>query len=364
MKTLTIKNRFQGNATVIENEFIDTYMVKANGEFVKVYLFLLRHLNSPTSSITISIIADRLEDTEKDILRALKYWEKIGLLSIVYDEEKKITGLELDSVQYASNRSSVKIPKEETAGKEETIGNEDALPSVAPQKASTPISSHSTSHTSKSKIMKNSKELKQLLFVAEQYLGKTLTKTDIDTIYYFYDSLHFTADLIEYLIEYCVENNHKSMHYIQSVALAWSKAQVSTIDEAKANSCLYNKNYFTVLKAFGITGRGPVTSEKKYIDGWMNQSGFTLDIIKEACDRTMASIHQPSFEYADSILSNWKEKGVLHLSDILTLDEAYKKEKTAVKKVVSKPVASNKFNNFQGRSYDIDSLEEQLLNSK
>ncbi|MDD3142259.1 MAG: DnaD domain protein [Lachnospiraceae bacterium] len=343
MKTLTIKNRFQGNTTIIENEFIDTYMAKANGEFVKVYLFLLRHLNNPCTSLTISIIADCLEDTEKDILRALKYWEKIGLLSIEYNEEKQITGLELGSIADGTSKPPA-LSNPLSIAKIVKI-DDPILPKVL-------------------KSTKDRKELKQLLFVSEQYIGKTLTKTDVDTISYFYDSLHFSSDLIEYLIEYCVENGHKSMHYIQSVALAWSDAKITTLEEAKAHSNLYNKNCFTILKAFGISGRNPAASEKNYIEKWINDSGFTLDIIKEACDRTMANIHQPSFEYADSILSNWKDKGVKHLPDIDVIDTAYKQNQSNRKKVTTKKITTNKFNNFEGRSYDIDSLEEQLLNSK
>ena len=47
MKRLTLTNYAQGNTTVLENEFIDHHMVKANGEYVKVYLLLLRHMNEP-----------------------------------------------------------------------------------------------------------------------------------------------------------------------------------------------------------------------------------------------------------------------------------------------------------------------------
>src|SRR5699024_5410449 len=77
------------------------------------------------------------------------------------------------------------------------------------------------------------KELKSLLFIAEQYLGKTLTRTDVDTITYFYETLHMSADLIEYLIETCVENGHKSMHYIQKVAFSWVEERIETDSQAK-----------------------------------------------------------------------------------------------------------------------------------
>lgn len=81
MKNLVLSSHGQNHTTLVDNHFIDCHMVKANGEFVKVYLFLLRHLNSSPVALTISTIADCLDNTEKDILRALNYWEKEGLLS-------------------------------------------------------------------------------------------------------------------------------------------------------------------------------------------------------------------------------------------------------------------------------------------
>ena len=80
MKKLTLTNHVQRETTVLENEFIDHYMTKANGEYVKVYLLLLRHLNAPSGTLTISRIADLLDHTEKDVIRALNYWKKQGLL--------------------------------------------------------------------------------------------------------------------------------------------------------------------------------------------------------------------------------------------------------------------------------------------
>lgn len=35
-------------------------------------------------------------------------------------------------------------------------------------------------------------------------MKKTLTPSEIETLLYFYDQLHFSVDLVEYLVEYCV----------------------------------------------------------------------------------------------------------------------------------------------------------------
>ena len=195
-------------------------------------------------------------------------------------------------------------------------------------------------------------------------MGMVVSKTDIDAITYFYDTLGLSADLIEYLIETCVENNHKSIHYIQKVAISWVEEGITTIEQARQRSANYNKNCYTILNAFGIKNRAPATSELSYIRKWTEELGFSLDIIQEACRRTIASTHQPSFEYADTILERWHQNQVHHLEDVATLDAVFQKEKNNRKNTASKPKSTvRNMNNFERRTYDMDSLEEQLLNS-
>ena len=319
MKKLTLKNRAQSETTVLENEFIDHYMPEANGEYVKVYLLLLRYLNAPSGTLTVSRIADMLDHTEKDVIRALNYWKKQGLLE--YE---------------TTTASSSDAPKPQTPSAPADVPN---------------IQQY-----------RSRKEFKELLFVAEQYLGKTLSSMDIEAITYFYDSLHMSADLIEYLIEYCVENGHKSMHYIQKVALSWNENNITTVEEAKSNTLTYNKNCYSVMNAFGIKGRSPAASELEYIRRWNEEYGFSLDIIIEACNRTVNTIHQPNFEYTDSILKNWLDKGVHSLKDIETVDANYLREKERRKKQTTRTVQTrNKFKYFEGRSYDMNELERQLI---
>ena len=111
MKSLKLKNRFQSNTTTIENDFIDHHMAKANGEYVKVYLLLLRHLHDDCSPLTISRLADYLDCTEKDIVRALNYWSNEGLLQIYYDETGNINGLAIG--KSFDNHAVEKVPAEE-----------------------------------------------------------------------------------------------------------------------------------------------------------------------------------------------------------------------------------------------------------
>lgn len=331
MKTLTLINQAKKTVTVLENEFIDRYMPKANGEYVKVYLMLLRHLDESASLPAPSRLADLLECTEKDILRAFKYWEGQGLLE--YKEEAPDRSLQAE---------------------------------VSPSEASLTVAPVSgTDKSVNTRKHGNRKEFKELLFVAEQYLGKTLSATDINAITYFYETLQMSADLIEYLIEYCVENGHKSIHYIQKVALSWHSQDIRTAEQAKINSVLYNKNCYSILNAYGIKGRAPAASEIAYIRKWHEEYAFSLEIILEACDRTMNMIHQPNFEYTDSILKNWYKKNVHTLEDVSVLDAAFTRAKADKARQQttqpSKPSGRNKFNNFENRSYDMNDLERRLI---
>lgn len=350
MTKLTLTTHVQGNTTLLENEFIDTYMPKANGEYVKVYLLLLRYMNNPSMELSISKIADILDDTEKDVLRALKYWQKEGLLDC-----------DLSQLQ---NR------------KQTETGTAAATPELAVSElaASEPAASASPAPLS----AKKRKELKQILFIAEQYLGKTLSSTEAETITYFYTTLGMSSDLIDYLIEYCVENGHKSIHYIKKVALSWHDQNITTTEQAKNHSVLYNKNCYSILNAYGIKGRAPAASETEYIRRWNDEYGLALELILEACDRTMNAIHQPSFEYTESILKKWMEKGVRNLKDVQALDEAYLKEKENKKQesaarrqnngasqTFARNSSKNKFNNFEGRTYqDMDELTRRLIKTQ
>ena len=348
MKKLTLTNYAQGNTTVLENEFIDRYMIKANGEYVKVYLLLLRHLNEASGMLSISEIADILECTEKDVLRALKYWKNQGLLDYCdhTEEHNADTGRSKAETSETSAHSAAATMTVSDTG---AVSDNDsaAVPNIQQYRS-----------------RKERKEFKELLFVAEQYLGKTLSAVDIDTITYFFDTLHMSAELIEYLIEYCVENGHKSMHYIQKVALSWNEQKITTVSDAKASTVMYNKNCYSVLNAYGIKGRAPAASEITYIKKWNEEYGFTLDIILEACNRTMNTIHQPNFEYTDTILKNWRSKNVHYLKDIEALDADYLRSKEQKKAQATKPdkhIKTTKFNNFDGRSYDMNDLERKLV---
>jgi len=81
---------FGGGVTLIENTFIDQHMSRASGEFVKIYLYIMRRAQSGQKDLTVSQIADFFDDTEADVKRALNYWEKQELLSLSFSEDGEL----------------------------------------------------------------------------------------------------------------------------------------------------------------------------------------------------------------------------------------------------------------------------------
>lgn len=348
--------------TVIQNSFIDQYMPHASGEFVKVYIYLLRCADSGRE-LSLSSIADVFEHTEKDVQRALSYWEKQGLLSL-----KMTAGGALSSVILLAPPAAVCDSKRgrTSALQEGEASSVSGAPASAAPVRTQSVKSEPVPSRERIAAACEQKEIRQLFYVAEQYLQRPLTSAEQSDFIYYYDELHFSVDLIEYLIEYCVSKGSANRHYMRTVALAWAQASVSTVLQAKQETNLYNRNYFTVLNTFGIKGRGPATPEQEIMSRWFNDMGFPIDIVLEACRRTIRQTHQPNFHYADRILEQWHESGVKSLSDIERLDLQRKAEqkKAEQQKAAAKPAksAGNRFNeNFSQREYDYNQLEKQLL---
>lgn len=342
MSSFILRTESSAGTTGVSNLFLDYYMPKANGEYVKVYLYLLRALHLPSRELSVAGLADALDHTESDILRALKYWEKQHLLKLECDRSNTLQGIYL-----------LDIPAPDV---------KDRCPATSDSFSESTLPARKSYSRNELEQFSKQAECRQLLFVCEQYMRKSLSPSEIETILYFYDQLHFSADLIEYLVEYCVCKGSRSIHYIETVALAWAEAGITTVAQAKERTTTYTRNCFSIMKAFGISDRNPVEPELKYIEKWLHTYDFTLDLILEACRRTMDRLHKPNFEYADRILKSWQENRVHTMADVQALDQAHQKRSAQRKQPVNNRATG--FTNFEQRDYDFDELEKQLLQSQ
>ena len=383
MARLTIYKDNYADSTVVSNRFIDEYMKDANDAQLKVYFYLIRMINA-NQAISVSGIADKFNHTEKEIIRALKYWEKQQLLDLEYDEEKNLTGIRLrdlsaptvPTVAAPTTTPTIIMPPIQTvptitSNEPQTstvsVAPQDSVYSNASQSAESVISAPAelpgfikpSYSLDQLKEFKNREETAQLLFIAESYIGKPLTPSEIKTILFFIDVLHFSEDLIDYLIQYCVDRGKKDFKYIEKVAVNWAEEGITTPKQAQKYSTKYDKSVYSIMNALGKSS-SPTAKEIEFINRWTREYAFSTDIILEACERTVLATDKHRFEYAEGILSSWKRDNVHHKADIHKIDELYQKKKTTS---VPKTVTNNKFNQFTQNTYDFDALERELLSN-
>lgn len=380
MEKIVLEKSPLADVTLISNLFLDKYMPKANGEYVKVYLYILRCSTMSDAILSVDSIASSLELTESDVTRALRYWDQTGILGVEFNSRNNLSKIVIKDLRNdlpitfklvpevattstiaSSTASPFKVDKQPVIAK--PVANLDDSTEFVPKQRQFTTSELST--------LTADEDIKELLYISQTYLGKTLSSTETNTILYFYDGLKFPIDLIEYLIEYCVSNGHTAMKYIETVALSWAKDNITTVDMAKARVASVKGNSYPIMKAFGLSGRNLATSEQEFVIKWTDEYGFSLDMILDACNRTINTIHQPSFQYADSILQRWLKNGIKTLADVKTLDNIHEtKVKDSVSKsqlqsnydYTNKPAVKNNFNSFKTqREYDYTALERDLL---
>ena len=424
MTAINISSDIATSFTTVSDIFIDQYMPKANGEFVKVYLYLLRATGSGAGIATISEIADHFSNTEADIIRALNYWASEGILQLQSGADGQIMGINLCSLSVSgmqAAQSNIQSAVADNAAQNnlqngvvnnatqnnlqnsvvnnatqnilqnDVVNNAaqnistadirmqdsvvEKLKSQTPDKAA---SSQKEYTLDEIKEFRKNPDISELFFIIETYLKHTLSSTDTNMVLYWLDELHFSTDLVEYLVEYCITKGHSSLRYMNKVALGWADAGIKTVDQAKDDAAAHSQIYYSVMKALGITGRNLVDSEVSLINKWVGEYGFDIELVKAACSKTISAIQKPSFEYTDSILANWRKKDVHTLKDVEVLDANFAKankasatgssQSTNAANGSSKPKSNNsssknKFNNFNQRNNDYDKLEKLFLNS-
>lgn len=367
MNTLIITQGAQAGKTFVSNHFIDHYMSNANDAQIKIYLYLLRAAGTSLPS-GISDIADRFNHTEHDVMRALKYWDKLKVISLVYDDNKTLTGITLEDLDEAkvSSSSTITIHPSANTSKDSSfedsdsavpesniLNNTESINMADPFSLESPEFDKNSVSLDQLRDFKNREETPQLIFIVEQYLGKTLSSSDIRSIYFMTDILHFNSDLVDYLIQYCVGRNVKDFHYIEKVARSWADSKITTPKQAASFCHKYDKNVYSIMRELG-KNTDPAPKELMYIYRWIKEYTFSLDMILEACGKTVLATDKHRFEYADGILSKWYKDGVHSLSEIPTVTNRPKKAPS------DKAASNNQFNQFTQNQYDYDDLLNKI----
>ena len=196
MNTISLCSGGVSDITIVSNIFIDKYMPSANGSFVKVYLYLLRILsdNNGVNNLSITRLADQLDHTENDIIRALTYWEKFNLITLGRTSTNEISSITINplvdnSRNYISQSNMTPINT--------NAFMQDAISTQLPDES-----------------LKDNKDLNFVISIAEKYVERMLSPNDEQLILYLYSKANFSPELILELYEYCASQGKKQYLYI------------------------------------------------------------------------------------------------------------------------------------------------------
>lgn len=183
--------------------FVEKYMAKANGSFVKVYLYGLMCSSMPGVEITNKDIAKALDILESDVYNAWKYWQSVGIIKTNED-----TGsFHVEFISLATLKT-----------------------------LETPAQKKPTYHPKEIDIyITSNEEIRYLVNVAQEKLGKTLGPNSLSTLFSFYDWLRLPVEVIVMLLEYCASVDKRSFAYIEKVAIDWADKGINSVEKAEAH---------------------------------------------------------------------------------------------------------------------------------
>lgn len=357
--------------TVVSNTFIDRLLPDADGEYVKIYLCLLRELSNPSGSFSMEALADRLGHTERDIRKALSYWQERKLLRLEFDGAQNLVGVCLldpdeESVpltvnlqtETSGNRENSPIDHPDMGHQQADSRTEESHPekNASRRPAYSPEQLPSFSPEERDRMAGDS-DSRELLYVTEQFLGHPLSLSETDLVLFWHWTLGFSVNMIEFLVEQCVNAGHSSIHYMNKVAIGWKNDGISTEEEARLSSGIHSSAYQTIRKTFGISGRELSPREENYLKKWTGEYAFTDEMIAEACERALAHTGKVSFGYADSILSSWNENHIRSLSEVRNADQVHAASRIASGRSSGGKVSSGR----PVKSDAFDELEKKLL---
>ena len=390
--------------TTIYNSFIEDYMPAANGSYVKVYLYIAKCLQAKESNFSISSLADQLENTEKDILRALMYWEKKGLMSLNRDKATgEILGLEMlipfaerdfDTYENTAKESASSLGVDsdlsetgalnrlnsdfsetgaldrrnsdlsETGAldrRNSDFSETDAATTSTYESSGTDAPSNINSdvhRASNSAQEKNSSAVKPIQVSPEQIQELSANEDFVWVCNVVESYLERPMKPTEIqLITYLYGTLHFSRElilHLYDYCISMGKTACNYIQtvalswheqgiktpEQAQNASVRYLASYNAVSKALGLGRGLAEIEKKYVDHWQNDWNMDLSVILEACNRTVLKLHHADFKYTEGILSHWNEQNVRTLQGVEQSDLHYAQTKEQKEK--KKPSTSGK----------------------
>lgn len=192
-------------------------------------------------------------------------------------------------------------------------------------------------------------ELKYLFSEIQCLLSREVTTAQMCTLVWLHDTYGLPASVILMAVQYSINEGRKNFSYIEKVCVDWAENDVVDVPSAerRLNQLYLSKTAWKIVcSAFGIDDRRPSAKESKFADRWVNEYGFTKQMLKLAYDRTIDSIGKLNFTYIGKILDKWHADGITKAEQLS--DGSDKKPKDSKKSDTSYDInkIKSQFNDF------------------
>ena len=310
------------SAVSVSRDFILNKLPQANATYVKIYIYMLAFAGS---NVEYSDIAKALSVLESDVRGAVNYWAEAGALSLNGDiisfNDSGAAPAEVSSPARREPEREVKVRKDD----------------------------YSENEVSDAVI--GSQSLKDMMAVAEELLQKPLNRSEMETLYWFYDGLGFSPEAVLLLLEYCISRGKPRLSYAEKVALSWCEKGLTTPEDISLymrQSERKSEDVKFMTDKMGISNRALSQSEEQYFAKWLDEYKMNREMILLAFEYCIDRTGKLAFAYMDKILESWQAAGIFTPSAAKEEQEAHKNSAKSDKK---------------GAGYEYNGLE-QLMRGK
>lgn len=296
--------------TIIPDIFFSEHLSELPGDYLKIYLYMI-FLSKYGKDIKLTDLSKKLNIPLKAINDGMKFLEEHHLIT------KKTTGYIIIDLQEATLHNLY-------------------TPNLT-------MSKKKIEQTSK-----NKSKSKAIEHINNTYFQGIMGPSWYNDIDIWFRKYCFDEQVMIALFDYCYKRSALHRNYVQTVAEAWASNKVKTwndLDTYYQQQESLNKIKKSIAKKLGKYN-GLTQYEEAYIENWILNFGYDMNIIEIALKRTTFK-QNPTFEYINNIITDWHDRNLKTPSEITAFIEQRKKQDKdtkALKTTVNKA-------NYEQRKY-------------
>lgn len=296
--------------TIIPDIFFSEHLSELPGDYLKIYLYMI-FLSKYGKDIKLTDLSKKLNIPLKAINDGMKFLEEHHLIT------KKTTGYIIIDLQEATLHNLY-------------------TPNLT-------MSKEKIEQTSK-----NKSKSKAIEHINNTYFQGIMGPSWYNDIDIWFRKYCFDEQVMIALFDYCYKRSALHRNYVQAVAEAWASNKVKTwndLDTYYQQQESLNKIKKSIAKKLGKYN-GLTQYEEAYIENWILNFGYDMNIIEIALKRTTFK-QNPTFEYINNIITDWHDRNLKTPSEITAFIEQRKKQDKdtkALKTTVNKA-------NYEQRKY-------------